>query len=62
MVMEGGGFAFMPEFSVTHPDSGWRPLVDPAVKQSIILITVLGRKYSPAVAAFVRAIRTYKWD
>ncbi len=62
MVLAGIGFAFMPEFSVTHPESVRRPLVDPAVKRTISLITVPGRKYSPAVAAFVRATRTYKWD
>jgi len=62
MVMANIGFAFMPEFSVTHPDSVRRPLIDPEVKRTISLITVPGRKHSPAVAAFVRAIRSYKWN
>jgi DNA-binding transcriptional LysR family regulator len=62
MVMAGIGFAFMPEFSVTHPDSIQRPLVDPAVNRTISLITVPGRKHSHAVAAFIRAIRAHKWD
>jgi DNA-binding transcriptional LysR family regulator len=62
MVMANIGFAFMPEFSVTHPDSIQRPLVEPAVKRTISLITVAGRKHSPAAASFIRAIRTYKWD
>jgi len=62
MVMANIGFAFMPEFSVTHPDSIRRPLIDPAVTRTISLITVPGRKHSPAVAAFIRAIRTYKWN
>jgi DNA-binding transcriptional LysR family regulator len=61
MVAANIGFAFMPEFSITDPASVWRPLVDPAVTRTISLITVPGRKHSPAVAAFVRAIRTYKW-
>lgn len=61
MVMANIGFAFIPEFSVTHPDSIRRPLVDPAVKRTISLITVRGRKHSPAVAAFIRAVRTHKW-
>ncbi len=60
MVMANIGFAFMPEYSVTHPDSIRRPLVDPAVSRTISLITVPGRKHSPAVAAFIRAIRTHK--
>jgi DNA-binding transcriptional LysR family regulator len=62
MVMAGIGFAFMPEYSVTHPDSIQRPLVDPAVNRTISLITVPGRKHSHAVAAFIRAIRAHKWD
>jgi DNA-binding transcriptional LysR family regulator len=61
MVRAGIGFAFMPEYSVTHPDSTQRPLVDPAVDRTISLITVPGRKHSPAVAAFIRTVRTHKW-
>ncbi|MEW9309992.1 LysR family transcriptional regulator [Labrys neptuniae] len=61
MVMANIGFAFMPEFSVTHPGSIRRPLVDPAVERTISLITVSGRRHSPAVAAFVRTIRSHRW-
>jgi DNA-binding transcriptional LysR family regulator len=60
MVMANVGFAFMPEYSVTHSDSIRRPLVDPAVTRTISLITVPGRKHSPAVAAFIRIVRTHK--
>jgi DNA-binding transcriptional LysR family regulator len=61
MVMANIGFAFMPEFSVTHPDSIRRPLVEPALKRTISLVTVRGRKHSPAVAAFIRTVRQHKW-
>ncbi len=61
MVMANIGFAFMPEYSVTHPDSVRRPLVDPEVRRTISLITVPGRKHSPAVAAFIRTVRSHKW-
>ena len=61
MVMANIGFAFMPEYSVTHPDSIRRPLIDPAVERTISLITVPGRKHSPAVAAFIRTIRAHRW-
>lgn len=61
MVMANIGFAFMPEFSVTHPESIRRPLVDPAVERTISLITVSGRRHSPAVAAFVRTVRSHRW-
>jgi DNA-binding transcriptional LysR family regulator len=62
MVMANIGFAFMPEYSVTNPDSIRRPLMDPTVERTISLITVRGRKHSPAVAAFVRAVRAHAWD
>jgi DNA-binding transcriptional LysR family regulator len=62
MVMANIGFAFMPEFSVTHPDSIRRPLVEPEVTRTVSLVTVRGRKYSPAVAAFIRTVRQHKWD
>jgi DNA-binding transcriptional LysR family regulator len=61
MVMASIGFAFMPEYSVTQPDSVRRPLIDPEVKRTISLVTVPGRKHSPAVAAFVRTVRSHKW-
>jgi DNA-binding transcriptional LysR family regulator len=48
MVMANIGFAFMPGFSVTHPDSVRRPLIEPEVKRTISLITVPGRKHSPS--------------
>jgi DNA-binding transcriptional LysR family regulator len=62
MVMAKIGFAFMPEYSITQPDAIRRPLVDPAVERTISLISVPGRKHSPAVAAFMRAIRAHRWD
>jgi len=61
MVMASIGFAFMPEYSVTHPDMLRRPLVDPVVERVICLVTVAGRKHSPAVAALMRAARSYRW-
>ena len=61
MVMANIGFAFMPEYSVTHPDTVRRPLIDPAVDRTISLVTVPGRKHSPAVAAFVRIARAHRW-
>jgi DNA-binding transcriptional LysR family regulator len=61
MVMANIGFAFMPEYAVTHPDSVRRPLIDPAVQRTISLITVRGRKHTPAAAAFIRTVRSHKW-
>ena len=61
MVMANIGFAFMPEYSVTHPDTVRRPLIDPAIERTISLVSLPGRRYSPAVAAFVRAVRARRW-
>jgi DNA-binding transcriptional LysR family regulator len=61
MVMAGVGFAFMPEYAVTHPESLTRPLVEPAVERSISLVTVPGRRHSPAVSAFIRTVRSHRW-
>ena len=61
MVAARIGFAFMPEFSVILPDLMLRPLIEPEVSRTIALVTVPGRPYSPAVAAFVRAARNFAW-
>lgn len=61
MVLARIGFAFMPEYSVSLPGLLQRPLVDPVVERSIALITVPGRLHSPAVAAFVRAAKSFAW-
>lgn len=54
MVMAGLGFTFIPEFAVTVAGLLTRPLVEPAVKRTINLVTVRGRPHSPSVGAFVR--------
>jgi LysR family transcriptional regulator, hydrogen peroxide-inducible genes activator len=61
MVMAGIGIAFLPEYSVIMPGLQTRPLVEPDVAREVALVTVAGRRYSPAVAAFVRAIKAYQW-
>jgi DNA-binding transcriptional LysR family regulator len=62
MVMANIGFAFMPQYSVVHPASIQRPLIEPVLERTISLVTVRGRKHSPAVAAFIRSIRTHPWN
>ena len=61
MVMANIGFAFMPEYSVTLPETVRRPLTDPSVERTISLVSLPGRRHSPAVAAFVRSARTRRW-
>jgi len=36
-------------------------VIDSEVFREVGLITVAGRRFSPAVAAFVRAIKSYGW-
>lgn len=61
MIMAGMGIAFMPEFSPLLPGLQTRPIIEPEVQRQICLATVSGRRFSPAVAAFVKAIDAFKW-
>jgi len=61
MVMAGMGICFMPEFSQTMQGLVTRPLVDPEVTREVSLVSIAGRRFSPAVGTFVKAIKAYKW-
>ena len=61
MVMAGMGFAFMPEYSVTHRGLVSKPLVEPAVERVVSLVNVAGRPLSPAGQMFTRAAQTHRW-
>jgi DNA-binding transcriptional LysR family regulator len=61
MVAAGLGFAFVPEYAVTHPGTIQRPLIEPLVERTVALMTKPGRPHPPAVDSFVRAARGYRW-
>lgn len=61
MVLAGLGFTYIPEFAVTIPGLVTRPLVEPEVYRTVSLVTVRGRPHSPAVGAFVREAKGYRW-
>jgi DNA-binding transcriptional LysR family regulator len=61
MVTAGLGICFLPEFSSILPGLRRRLLVDPEVVREVSLVTVAGRRHSPAVATFIRAIRDHRW-
>ena len=61
MVMAGMGFAFMPEYSVSHSGILRRPLVEPSVEREVCLVGIAGRQLSPAAMAFSRAAQNYRW-
>jgi LysR family hydrogen peroxide-inducible transcriptional activator len=61
MVAGGLGICFLPEFSAVIPGLQIRAVTDPPVVREISLVTVSGRRFSPAVAAFVGAVKSYNW-
>ena len=61
MVMSGMGICFLPEFSPVLPGLQTRRVIEPEVVRAVSLVTVSGRRFSPAVATFVRALKAYKW-
>ena len=61
MVIAGLGLCFMPEFSPVLPGLSTKPVSDPKVEREILLVTVAGRRFSPAAAKFVTAVRAHQW-
>lgn len=61
MVLAGMGFGFFPEFAISIPGVQTRALIEPEMVRTIGLVTVRGRRHSPAVGALVRAARTHRW-
>jgi LysR family hydrogen peroxide-inducible transcriptional activator len=55
------GICFMPEYSAVLPGLLTRPICNPPVSRTIHLATVAGRRFSPAVATFIKAIDRYQW-
>lgn len=62
MVMAGLGICFMPEFSPLLPGISTRPLVEPEVYREVALLSLPGRRFSPAVAAFVKCVTQHSWQ
>jgi LysR family hydrogen peroxide-inducible transcriptional activator len=61
MVAAGLGICFIPEFNVTVPGVMFRPVVDPEVWRGVCLVSVAGRRMSPAELAFIKGIREHRW-
>ena len=62
MVAAGFGVCFLPEFSPTIPGVRIQPVSDPEVVREVSLVSMSGRRFSPAVLAFIRAIRGHDWS
>jgi len=54
MISAGMGSAVIPEFMALLPGIATRILIDPEVSRTISLVTVAGRRFSPAAQLFVR--------
>jgi DNA-binding transcriptional LysR family regulator len=61
MVLAGLGVSTFPEFSPVLRGLSFRPYVEPEIKRQVSLVTVAGRRHSPALASFVKAVKAYDW-
>jgi DNA-binding transcriptional LysR family regulator len=61
MVLAGMGCTVMPEFLPLLPGIATRSLVEPEIARTISLVTVAGRRHSPAVGALVRLAHRHPW-
>ena len=62
MVAAGLGICIMPESLPVQPGVTSRPIFDPEIIREVMLVYIAGRRFSPAVSAFIRAIREYRWE
>jgi DNA-binding transcriptional LysR family regulator len=62
MVAAGFGVCFLPEFSPTMPGVRTQPVTGPEVVREVSLVSMSGRRFSPAVMIFIRAIRSHDWS
>jgi LysR family transcriptional regulator, hydrogen peroxide-inducible genes activator len=61
MIAAGLGFGFLPEHSARHPGVVALPIVEPEFWRQVNLVSVRGRRYSPAVGAIVREAVHKQW-
>ena len=53
MVAAGFGVCFLPEFSPTIPGVRTQPVTEPEVTREVSLVSLSGRRFSPAVIGHV---------
>ncbi len=61
MVREGLGVCLIPEYSIALDGLECHPVTDPEIERRIELVTVAGRRHTPALAAFLEAGQKHKW-
>jgi len=61
MVLAGMGICFLPAFSPVIQGLQTRVVVDPEITREVSLASIAGRRFSPPVSSFVRAVQAYPW-
>jgi DNA-binding transcriptional LysR family regulator len=61
MVASGFGICFLPEFNALAPGLHLRPVVEPEIWRDVQIVTMAGRRFSPALLAFMKTARTFPW-
>lgn len=62
MILAGMGCAFMPEYMPMFPAIRTRILIEPEIWREISLVTVRGRRFSPALDLLVRMAKAHDWN
>ena len=62
MILAGLGCAVMPEFLPILPGIATRIVTEPEIFREIKLVTVAGRRFSPALKGFVDLARRHRWS
>ncbi len=62
LLAAGVGCAVMPEFLPRLPGVVLRVIVEPEVNRTVSLVTVAGRRHTPATKAVVQLARSYRWE
>jgi LysR family transcriptional regulator, hydrogen peroxide-inducible genes activator len=61
MILAGMGCAVMPEYLPTFPGIASRIIIEPEIARTISLLTVAGRRHSPAIEVFMRIAQKHDW-
>lgn len=61
MVLAGVGCSIMAEFSPQLPGILTRPVTAPTVSRTVSLVTVAGRRHTPAIDVLVRMAQRHNW-
>jgi len=61
MVLAGMGCSIMPEYLPMLPGISTRPITGPEVSRTISLVTVAGRRHSPALNNMIRLAGLFSW-